>query len=608
MTQAQISRTLVGNRYLTYPRLHAAALLPGAAFLLIMLWLSASTSSGELRFTLFDDAMISMTYAKTLAETGEWVWVPDAPRVQGITNPLWTLILTVVHLVGLEGSTAALLVSSLGIALVLGTGFLVALTVRTLLASHPSKETVSAIAGATVPFLFPLAFWSIRGMEVGLLALTATAMGLALALQHDGQATRTWLPLASASALVGLATRLDFAVIGGTCLILMVLLAQNKRQRVLAVVWLAIPLVALAVLILTFQYLYWGEWLPNTYTLKVEGFSLADRGLRGILASANILPMVALVATSLSLTCLSNRNTGQRRVVAALALLFLVGTGYSVWTGGDAWEWSQMANRYESIVLPLAVAVIFVSAPWITSRSAESLTRVGLSGLLGITALSVGFGLLTNVSSNLADFHWRFAALALIIASGSALIVFLTARATIIRGGGNRRFTAFLLSISLLTAATVGGVPMAMWWSSGGPLTREDAELTRWSRGISEVTSPDAIVATVQAGAPGYYTKRSMIDLLGKSDRTVARSEPVLVPGNNHFYPGHNKWDYEYSIGKLRPDVVSELWFGTQEDEIFLIEGGYAWQCFGNGHAAYFLESSPNVKWSLLSECPANSP
>lgn len=62
------------------------ALAPGLAFLTAFVWRAGWISDGRWQFTLFDDAMISMTYARTLAETGDWVWFPGAERVQGITN------------------------------------------------------------------------------------------------------------------------------------------------------------------------------------------------------------------------------------------------------------------------------------------------------------------------------------------------------------------------------------------------------------------------------------------------------------------------------------------------------------------------------------------
>lgn len=607
MTQVDVHTIRTKNGLLHYPIVQLVALIPGAIFLISMLWLSTSRGSGEVVFTLFDDAMISMTYAKTLAETGEWVWFPGAPRVQGFTNPLWTLILTLVHLTGLQGSSASFVVSIMGIALVLSTGFLVAVTVRTALARNTYKELSSTVAGATVPFLFPLAFWSIRGMEVGLLALLVTALALAVVRQQQGQPTRAWLPLATIAALLGVVTRLDFVVLGATGMAISFVWAANNTQRRAVVAWFALPLAALTILVLTFQYFYWGEWFPNTYTLKVEGFSTIERGVRGVLAAANVLPIMALTLTGFALSYRVRGDGQQRRIISALTLLFVVGVGYSVWTGGDAWEWSQMANRYESIVLPLAVAIVFIGTTWLASHPSEKIKKVGLVGLVSVPVLSLGYGLLTNVSSNLVDFHWRFAALAVAVTSGPALAVVIIARWTM-RNKSQQRLRIFFGSIAVLTVATVGGVPMAMWWSTGGPLTREDADTTQWSSAVSAVTSPAAVVATVQAGAPGYYSHRRMIDLLGKSDPKVAASQPTLVPGNNHFYPGHNKWDYNYSIGEQQPDVVSQLWFASSQDEENMATWGYEWLCFGESHKAYFLMSSSNVDWSQVQSCPASSP
>ena len=38
--------------------------------------------------------------------------------------------------------------------------------------------------------------------------------------------------------------------------------------------------------------------------------------------------------------------------------------------------------------------------------------------------------------------------------------------------------------------------------------------------------------------------------------RYLPRVAEHLAP----FLPGHNKWDYEYSIGELQPDIVAEEW------------------------------------------------
>jgi hypothetical protein len=143
------------------------ALVPGLLFLMSFVWRAGFDTPSGRQFTLFDDAMISMTYARTLAETGEWVWFPGADRVQGITNPLWTLYMTILHMVRLEGSSAALAVSLTGIVLLLGSAVLVSRLVRRGLNGWQWAFVASAIAGGSVPFLYPLSYWTLRGMEVG---------------------------------------------------------------------------------------------------------------------------------------------------------------------------------------------------------------------------------------------------------------------------------------------------------------------------------------------------------------------------------------------------------------------------------------------------------
>src|SRR5258708_30341874 len=49
------------------------------------------------------------------------------------------------------------------------------------------------------------------------------------------------------------------------------------------------------------------------------------------------------------------------------------------------------------------------------------------------------------------------------------------------------------------------------------------------------------------------------------------RKRPPTIDCNR----GHDKWDYGYSIGQLRPDVVAQLWHAS-EVELRAIEGrGY---------------------------------
>src|SRR3954471_565796 len=66
--------------------------------------------AGERYFSLFDDAMISMRYARNLAHGYGLVWNPGAQPVEGYTNPAWVLYMAAVHLLPLAPSKTSLVV------------------------------------------------------------------------------------------------------------------------------------------------------------------------------------------------------------------------------------------------------------------------------------------------------------------------------------------------------------------------------------------------------------------------------------------------------------------------------------------------------------------
>ena len=81
-------------------------------------------------------------------------------------------------------------------------------------------------------------------------------------------------------------------------------------------------------------------------------------------------------------------------------------------------------------------------------------------------------------------------------------------------------------------------------------------------RVLREAVADDALVATVWAGIPSYFSNFRMIDILGYNDRQIARMPAVLklTPATASAYvPGHSKWDWEYSLAK-RPDAILRGW------------------------------------------------
>ena len=72
---------------------------------------------------------------------------------------------------------------------------------------------------------------------------------------------------------------------------------------------------------------------------------------------------------------------------------------------------------------------------------------------------------------------------------------------------------------------------------------------------LRELTDPQARVAVTWAGALPYFADRESIDILGKNDPTIAH-QPMRLTERGlarlvAFHPGHLKWDYAYSIGRV---------------------------------------------------------
>ena len=63
--------------------------------------------------------------------------------------------------------------------------------------------------------------------------------------------------------------------------------------------------------------------------------------------------------------------------------------------------------------------------------------------------------------------------------------------------------------------------------------------------------------------------------------------------------PGHMKWNYEHSIGELKPDVIVLLWEGTW-DEFLPYEDDYLPGGLGNGTWFFLRKNSPNILWDKI--------
>ena len=560
--------------------LYAAAVVPGLLFMLILQWQSSENPWGSRRFTLFDDAMISMDYGRTLAKTGELVWFPGAPRVQGFTNPLWTLWMAFLHLVGFDGSSAALIISLTGIVLILASSWIIFDLVRT--HSAGNNHVIAVLAAGSLPFLYPLTYWTLRGMEVGALTFFCLLV-LRATINHirDGRVRIHYsmiLPI-----VLGIATRFDFAIF---CVVAVtaILMWGPAYVKVRLVAQYGVIVVGTAALVCLAQKLYWGSWLPNTYHLKMDGVSPIDRIARGLASSAKTTVLFAII--TVALVCHFRSKEIRQRLVVIASTMFLAMAAYAVYIGGDAWE-AEMLNRFYATILPLVPLIIGLSFNTVRQR----ITPVFIS--LAVLITSIGAGITVN-PFGFSEEHFDIVVVVSIL---SALVIFL---ASFIPRDGYIAGAVLAAVCAIVSAYPV----MQQQKNNDLLLTRTNLRITESVETMRDTTEAGASIGTIWAGVPAYYSHRTMLDLLGKNDMFIATSAP-----HGDFFPGHNKWDYDYSIGKLQPDVIFQTYDRDIEKNLHqrIANWGYKKMCPITGtfgpRGYYYRTNSTQVKWNTLEEC-----
>jgi hypothetical protein len=530
---------------------------------------------GEVYTVLFDDAMISMRYARNLAEGYGLVWNPGEAPVEGYTNFLWTLWMAVLHRSGFPDAKMALLVSASG-ALILVLNLLVVRSIARRLV--PDVPAVTALGLWLSALCLPLVYWTLAGLEVGLLALvTSLSVLLALRLIHAFHRRDLFLLATVLGAAV--LVRTDQVVLCAVVLAFLGLrLSPEDRARALLTLGLVIAVTLGAHT--AFRLAYYGDPLPNAYYLKLAGVDARARFARGLWAlGASGLEML-YVPVAFAVVALWRGTPKTRRDVALPIAVFLGQCAYSVAVGGDAWEWHPVPNRFVTEGLPALLLASSVGAWTLSTLDARECRRL-LGAVAVVFGLAVAAGYVVRMILRarqvvVADDSvsiWRpengrWWALALVLALLLGLAAFLGRR-----GIGHQWGAARLLAcgVVVLMGANVVSIALVLRLNAPPRDMSTPATLTRLALAVRDVTTPEASVAVVWAGLVPYFARRPAVDILGRSDRTIAR----MAPRTKQFWPGHTKWDYEHSIGRLRPDVIVQLWTTTPQELAAIRRVGY---------------------------------
>jgi hypothetical protein len=278
---------------------------------------------------------------------------------------------------------------------------------------------------------------------------------------------------------------------------------------------------------------------------------------------------------------------------------------YSIWVGGDAWEWTLLQSRYVSVVLPMGTAIVVVGFVCLLTGDRDRWRHRGVY-LLWISPIAAfGAGLQTNPTafSPRASFG-----LAIVMALATLSIQIFVGRWQAKKQLGDASRVLFLgASMAVVATSVLPFTTSVITQAQAGPQVRNDAVMSETGMLLQDATKPGGRIALAWAGTTGYYSERQLVDMLGKSDRHVAETTPKPEEGGfgSSFVPGHSKWDEDWSIGHLRPDIVLDLPRvpppSTMLDKLRL--WGYTNACLINGQHIWVRSDSAQINSSKLQSC-----
>lgn len=456
-------------------------LITAGLFYLAFILGTSFVINGERYFTLVDDAMISMRYAQHLANGHGFVWNIGEAAVEGFTNLGWTLLMGFFHLFPFAASKISLAVMLTSTAILSANIIVVHKISQALL---PDSKYAPLLAAIITAFYFPLVFWSLRGMEVGLLTLLVNyAIFLSIS---ENRPILTGLIL-----VLAIIVRMD-ALPSAALIGIYYVLKHRSRTSILPITLICIT--ALAVLF--FQKSYFGDCLPTTYYQKVTGYGMIERVRHGLLVFNEFATRDVFALFLPATIGLFFYKQARNREMQLLLGVFLLQCAYSIYVGGDYAEpETNAANRFITQGMPALIILFSLMASRFLSDLRTAQPRSALANPNVNPAIPVAIAILLIIS----------------------------------------------------------GEPWFNYAIDNAPLLKADIRRVKIGLHIAGNTSPQAVIAVHAAGQIPYYSQRTTIDLLGLNDPAIAKG-----PANGEFYPGHNKWNYEYSIGRLEPDLIAD--------------------------------------------------
>lgn len=459
-----------------------------------------------------DDAYITFRYARNFI-AGEGLAFNPGERVEGYTSFGQLLLMAPGAMLGKR--LTRYWAEMLG---VLAWALLVMLVWKQIRPSLKDKlmDRPEYFAVFFLSICSPGVIWAWSGMETTMFAM----MWFAAFLMHLKEYEKDLAPWRS-GVLTFLAALLHpEGILIGVVLGLAWLIPYDSKKARRALVYGATAF-GLFGLYWIWRWQYFDQFMPNTFAAKVGGFGgLLKSGGRYLLqfVYSSLLPLFLVY---LLVRQWSDRRNWPRWLVIALGMISIL-LLYVLWIGGDYFP-------FQRFLLPVyAFHIIVIRRLWTDRRAAAAAKRPAKQ--TGETALAAlpAEPATPNLEPAGADAKPRKEKLR-----------------------GHPLFWMMVLSFAMTVwSNTIPNNMMQHKLLQGVVDEFAYAGLT-----VNAHTPESATIATIPIGAFGFFSERPIVDLMGLTDKELAKKK--LKTGSGIV--GHEKYDYQRLLTKQMPDILVQL-------------------------------------------------
>ncbi len=317
-----------------------------------------------------DDAGISFGFAKNIANGYGAVLNPGSEVVEGYSNPLWVLIISI--FIRANIFEPYLTTNILG--LLLGVTNLVVTYLLTRKLVSNKESILIGLPSVFLAFSTPFVAWSLSGLETPLYSLLLVLSAYTYILELEGKSK---YPTSGLLLFLVAVTRPEGFGFFALMLAHRSIYSYNNGVDKRDIIWLLLFIIPFG-LYHAWHYSYFGFIMPNTFYYKTGGSLFSDirSGYRYILPFfiqyrmwllVLFIPIIFINSLKSGLPVLANRFYSR----LVILLMVLGGIVFALATGGD---W-MMELRFIAPVVPFAVILVYIGMRETASVISKSIQR-----------------------------------------------------------------------------------------------------------------------------------------------------------------------------------------------------------------------------------------